>query len=86
VRDSGSGPFRLLATYSDEESASIHGLGPDGSFLYISSARDSNTERLVALDLKTGKETIIRQMNYLASVTIGTALRTRPSTRNLPRT
>ena len=59
VRDSGSGPFRLLATYSDEESASIHGFGPDGSFLYVSSARDSNTERLVALDLKTGKETII---------------------------
>jgi dipeptidyl aminopeptidase/acylaminoacyl peptidase len=59
VRDSGSGPFRLLATYSDEESASIHGFGPDGSFLYVSSARDSNTERLVTLDLKTGKETII---------------------------
>jgi dipeptidyl aminopeptidase/acylaminoacyl peptidase len=59
VRDSGSGPFRLLATYSDEESASIHGFGPDGSFLYISSARDSNTERLLTLDLKTGKETIV---------------------------
>ena len=59
VRDLGSGPFRLLATYSDEESASIHGFGPDGSFLYISSARGSNTERLVTLDLKTGKETVI---------------------------
>jgi dipeptidyl aminopeptidase/acylaminoacyl peptidase len=59
VRETGSGPFRLLATYSDEEGARIHGFGPDGSFLYISSARDSNTERLVALDLKTGKETII---------------------------
>jgi dipeptidyl aminopeptidase/acylaminoacyl peptidase len=58
-RDLGSGPFRLLATYADEESASIHGFGPDGSFLYISSARDSNTERLVTLDLKTGKETVI---------------------------
>jgi dipeptidyl aminopeptidase/acylaminoacyl peptidase len=59
VRDLGSGLFRLLATYSDEESASIHGFGPDGSFLYISSARGSNTERLVTLDLKTGKETVI---------------------------
>jgi dipeptidyl aminopeptidase/acylaminoacyl peptidase len=59
VRDLGSGLFRLLATYSDEESASIHGVGPDGSFLYISSARGSNTERLVTLDLKTGKETVI---------------------------
>ena len=61
VRDSGSGPFRLLATYSDEESASIHGFGPDGSFLYLSSARDFNTERLVTLDLKTGKETVIEE-------------------------
>ena len=61
VRDLGSGPFRLLARYSDEESVSIHGFGPDGSFLYISSARDSDTERLVTLDLKTGKETVIDQ-------------------------
>ena len=61
VRDSGSGPFRLLARYSDEESASIHGFGPDGSFLYLSSARGSDTERLVTLDLKTGKETVIDQ-------------------------
>jgi dipeptidyl aminopeptidase/acylaminoacyl peptidase len=59
VRDLESGPFRLLAIYSDEESANIHGFGPDGSFLYISSARGSNTERLVTLDLKTGKETVI---------------------------
>ena len=59
VRDLGSGPFRVLARYSDEESVSIHGFSPDGSFLYISSARGSNTERLATLDLKTGKETVI---------------------------
>ena len=59
VRDSGSGPFRLLATYTDEESPSIRGFGRDGTFLYLSSARDSNTERLVKLDLKTGRESVV---------------------------
>jgi dipeptidyl aminopeptidase/acylaminoacyl peptidase len=59
VRESASGPFRLLATYSDEEGANIHGFSPDGASLYISSARNSNTERLVSLDLKTGKESVI---------------------------
>lgn len=59
VRDSASGPFRTLATYTDEESPSVHGFSADGTFLYFSSARDANTERLVKLDLKTGKETVI---------------------------
>ena len=59
VRDSVHEPFRTLATYSDEESASVHGFSADGTFLYFSSARDANAERLVKLDLKTGKETVI---------------------------
>ena len=52
VRDSVHEPFRTLATYSDEESASVHGFSADGTFLYFSSARDANAERLVQLDLK----------------------------------
>ena len=59
VRDSGSGPFRTLATYTDEESASVHGFSADGTYLYFSSARDANAERLVKFDLKTGKERLI---------------------------
>jgi len=59
VRDSAAGSFRTLATYSDEESPAVHGFGRDGTFLYFSSARGVNTERLVKLDLKTGKETVI---------------------------
>lgn len=59
VRDSGEGEFRLLATYEHDESPSIHGFKPDGKSLYFSSARGSNTERLVTLDLKTGKETVL---------------------------
>ena len=59
VRDSASGSFRTLATYTDEESPSVHGFSADGTYLYFSSARDANAERLVKLDLKTGKETLI---------------------------
>ena len=59
ARDSASGPFRTLATYTDEESPSVHGFSADGTYLYFSSARDANAERLVKLDLKTGKETLI---------------------------
>ena len=59
ARDSTSGPFRTLATYTDEESPSVHGFSADGTYLYFSSARDANTERLVKLDLKTDKETLI---------------------------
>ena len=59
ARDSASGPFRTLATYTDEETPSVHGFSADGTYLYFSSARDANAERLVKLDLKTGKETLI---------------------------
>ena len=59
ARDSASGPFRTLATYTDEESPSVHGFSADGTYLYFSSARDANAERLVKLDLKIGKETLI---------------------------
>lgn len=59
VRDSATGPFRTLATYPDEESPEVHGFSSDGTFLYFSSARDADTERLVKLDLKSGLETVI---------------------------
>jgi dipeptidyl aminopeptidase/acylaminoacyl peptidase len=59
ARDSASGSFRTLAIYTDEESPSVHGFSAEGTYLYFSSARDANAERLVKLDLKTGKETVI---------------------------
>lgn len=59
VRDTGKGPFHTIATYTDDESGTVRGFSPDGSYLYFSSAKNSNTERLVKLDLKTGKETVI---------------------------
>lgn len=59
VRDSATGPFRTLATYTDEDSPTVHGFSADSTYLYFSSARDADAERLVKLDLKTGKETLI---------------------------
>jgi len=59
VRDSGEGTFRTLASYTDEENPGIRGFKADGSALYLSSAKDSNTERLVSLNLKSGRETVI---------------------------
>ena len=53
------GELRTMATYTDEESPSVNGFSADGTYLYFSSARDTNAERLVKLDLKTGKETLI---------------------------
>lgn len=59
VRDGGSGAFRVLATYTDEEDAGVHAFDPNGAFLYFTSARGTNTTHLATLDLKTGKETLL---------------------------
>ena len=59
VRPDESAPFGLLATYNYDEEADIHGFGADGSFIYLTSARDSDLSRLVKLDLKTARETVI---------------------------
>ena len=59
VRPDESAPFKLLATYNDDEQATIHGFGADGTFIYLTSARGSDLCRLVKLDLKTGLETVI---------------------------
>jgi len=61
VRDSGEGPFRMLATYSDEEDAGVQGFSENGKALLIANARNSNTTRLMGVDLATGKETVISE-------------------------
>lgn len=61
VRDTGVGPFRKIASYTDEDDAAVYGFAKDESFLYMGSAKNSNTTRLVTLNLKTGKEVVIDQ-------------------------
>jgi dipeptidyl aminopeptidase/acylaminoacyl peptidase len=61
VRPEESGPFKVLATYDYDEQPTVDDFGADGSFLYVTSARGSDLSRLVKLDLKSGKETVIDQ-------------------------
>jgi dipeptidyl aminopeptidase/acylaminoacyl peptidase len=61
VRPDESGSFKALATYTYDENATIRDFSRDGSFIYLTSAHGSNTSRLVKLDLKTGKETVVDQ-------------------------
>ncbi|MGA3171392.1 MAG: S9 family peptidase [Chthoniobacteraceae bacterium] len=61
VRPGESSPFKLLATYTYDENAGVHGFSVDGTFLYVTSARDSDLTRLVKLDLATGRESVIDQ-------------------------
>jgi dipeptidyl aminopeptidase/acylaminoacyl peptidase len=61
VRPDESSPFRTLATYQEDEQATTQAFGVDNTFLYVTSARDSNVVRLVRLDIKTGAETVIDQ-------------------------
>jgi len=59
VRPDETAPFKVLATYREDEAAAVRGFGQDGSFLYVTSARDSDVSRLVKLDAKSGIETVI---------------------------
>lgn len=60
VRDSGSGPFRTLAVYNDEENATVYGFTPDGNFLLMGSARNANTTGFVQLSTIETKQCLRR--------------------------
>jgi dipeptidyl aminopeptidase/acylaminoacyl peptidase len=61
VRPDESAPFKPLTTYNYDDQVAPHGFGADGSFIYVTSARGSNVSRLVKLDVKSGRETVIDQ-------------------------
>jgi len=61
VRPDETAEFKLLATYNDDEQASVHAYSVDGSYLYLTSAHGADLTRLVKLDVKTGTETVIDQ-------------------------
>ncbi len=50
-------PFRSLAIYANEDGGNVYGFTPDGTALWVGSARDRDLTRLVRLDLATGEET-----------------------------
>jgi len=59
VRDSADGPFRQVAEYANEDGGYIAGFVPDGTALWVASARAADLTRLVELDLGTGQERVI---------------------------
>jgi dipeptidyl aminopeptidase/acylaminoacyl peptidase len=61
VPDLPKGNYRTVATYSQADRVALWGFSADQSTLYLSSTRGSNTQRLTALDIKTGEETVIDQ-------------------------
>jgi len=59
VRDSADGAFRQVAEFANEDGGYIAGFVPDGTALWVGSARDADLMRLVELDLATGAERVI---------------------------
>ncbi len=57
VRGSEDEPFRSLAVYPNEDGGNVYGFTPDGSALWVGSARGTDLTRLVRLDVGSGEET-----------------------------
>ena len=59
VRDQEGEPFRRLADFANEDDGHPYAFSPDGAELWVGSARDNDTRRLVAIDCGTGAERTI---------------------------
>jgi dipeptidyl aminopeptidase/acylaminoacyl peptidase len=59
IRSDESAPFRVLATYDNEDSGAPYAFSADGRELYVGSARGVDLVRLVGLDVATGAERMI---------------------------
>jgi dipeptidyl aminopeptidase/acylaminoacyl peptidase len=61
VRDDVKQPWRKVKSWSSEEQGSPLGFSADGKTLYLIANHDANTMRFLALDLATGKETVVTE-------------------------
>ena len=59
VRDDEASHFRVLAEFANEDGGDPHAFTPDGREIYLSSARGSDLQRLVAINTTTGEERLI---------------------------
>ncbi len=59
VRDDEASDFRVLAEFANEDGGDPHAFTPDGREIYLSSARGSDLQRLVAIHTTTGEERLI---------------------------
>ena len=59
VRETETDEFRVLAEFTNEDGGSPFAFSADGSEIYVSSARDNDLARLVAIDVASGAERVI---------------------------
>src|SRR5262249_49584131 len=64
VRDAVDQPWKTVRHWSADEEGNAFGFSDDGKTLYIAGNHDANTERLLALDLATGKETVMAEDSH----------------------
>ena len=55
ARDDEAGELRLVAEYANEDGGGIYAFTPDGAGLFVGSAKGSDLQRLVRLDIATGE-------------------------------
>jgi len=58
-RDAAGDDFRVIAEYANEDGGSVYGFTPDGTRLYVGSAKGTDLTRLVLLDPATGAEELV---------------------------
>jgi dipeptidyl aminopeptidase/acylaminoacyl peptidase len=61
TREDTSQPWKTIRKWKPDEYGEVVDFSQDGKTLYILSDRDANTVRLNALNLATGKETVLAQ-------------------------
>src|SRR5262245_11788753 len=61
LRDGPDKPWRKLINVSSDDEAAIAGFGKDPNDVYVMSSHGANTERLLKMDGKTGKETVVAE-------------------------
>ena len=59
VRDREDDPFRVLAEFTNEDGGSPFAFSADNREIYVSSAKESDLARLVAIEVATGTERVI---------------------------
>lgn len=61
VKEAASSPWKTIQKWEPDEEGDAIGFSRDGKRLYLTSNHDANATRLIALNLATGKETVIAQ-------------------------
>ena len=59
VADAEGGALRVVARYPNEDGGHVYAFTPDGSSLWVGSARGTDRARLVELDLASGTERVV---------------------------